>query len=64
MVLATALHQVRHNEAIVYRNDRDAEGVYLFATDFPEYDRRMEAIATVARMWIGWDIPHLALAAI
>lgn len=63
MVLAAALHQARHDAAIAYRDDHDAEGVYLFAADFPEYDRRMEAIATVARMWVGWDIPHLSLVA-
>jgi len=30
-------------------------GVYLFAEEFPEYDRRMEVIAFLVRMHMGWD---------
>ena len=36
--------------------------VYLFTQDYPDYDKRMEVIAFVARMNMGWDMPHLTLA--
>lgn len=54
MVLAAALHQVRH-DAIVYRDGHDPTGVYLFAEEFPEYDRRMEVIAFLTRMRMEWE---------
>ena len=47
MVLAAALHQSRH--------DHDDGGVYLFAPDFPEYDRRMEVISLLTKMWMRWE---------
>lgn len=58
MVLAAALHQSRHDPRdafIVYRDDQDTTGVYLFASEFPDYDRRMEVIAFMARMQMGWE---------
>jgi len=43
MVLAAAQHALT------------AEGVYLFAPEFPDYNRRMEVIAFMARMHMLWD---------
>lgn len=61
MVLAAALHQSRQL-AIDLEHDHEVDGVYLFATDYPDYNRRMEAIAFVARVNMAWDMPHLTLA--
>jgi len=43
MVLAAAQHALT------------THGVYLFAEEFPDYDRRMEVIAFLARMHMMWD---------
>ena len=61
MVLAAALHQSRQL-AVDLEHYPEVDGVYLFATDYPDYDRRMEAIAFVAWMNMAWDMPHLTLA--
>jgi hypothetical protein len=62
MVLAAALHQTRNDESIVYRDTQDTTGVYLFTPEFPDYDRRMEVIALLARMYMQDTLPHLTLA--
>jgi hypothetical protein len=69
MVLAAALHQQRANAfdnafADVPLANPDAPRhveVYLFSQDYPDYSRRMEAIAFVARVNMAWDMPHLTL---
>jgi len=70
MVLAAALHQNRANAfdnafakvPLANPNAPRHVEVYLFAVDYPDYDRRMEAIAFVAQMNMAWDMPHLQLA--
>jgi hypothetical protein len=67
MVLAAALHQNRHAHggkltgADGWLIDLDESVVYLFNDDYPDYDRRMEAIRFAFDMNMYWDMPHLTL---
>jgi thiazole synthase ThiGH ThiG subunit len=56
VVLAASLHQARVN-LLNAAHDLIQEGseVYLFADDIPDYARRMEAIAFLTRMRMGWE---------
>lgn len=57
MVLAAALHQARHtfDPELANPNAPKHCEVYLFTRDFPDYDRRMEAIRVVFEAWMKWD---------
>lgn len=64
MVLAAALNQTRNPFNGIELANPNAPAhveIYLFATHYPNYAERMAVIALMAKVHLGWDMPHLKL---